>query len=214
MAQTSCLSLMLPTTCVATHISASSSSPSSPAQCNLGNMVAATQQDTFINTPLHHGTGGVQTPIASISKPSLRSDPLGTWCHWCCDPCNSKSSHVCVNCGMVVCHQRRPNGSGCIGYRSVLKGGAFLCPLCVSKVSGGEESLPYRVIGYGMSRMAKKAWPACIVHITSGNNDYLKDLINIDLMNQYKGYIGNVSHSYLSHPHRQLQYSFTQCLYL
>ncbi|KAG2062894.1 hypothetical protein BDR04DRAFT_1164505 [Suillus decipiens] len=40
--------------------------------------------------------------------------------------------------------------------------------------------------------MAKKAWPACIVHITSGSNDYLKDLITIDLMNQYKGYTGNL----------------------
>jgi hypothetical protein len=63
----------------------------------------------------------------------------------------------------------------------------------VNKTSGSETGLPYRFIGYGMSRMAKKAWPACVVHITSGNNDYLKDLINIDLENQYNEYVGNVS---------------------
>ncbi|KAG2336725.1 hypothetical protein BDR05DRAFT_1005609 [Suillus weaverae] len=43
-----------------------------------------------------------------------------------------------------------------------------------------------------MGKIAKKAWPACVVHITSGNNDYLKDLINIDLANQYRGYVGNL----------------------
>jgi hypothetical protein len=51
-----------------------------------------------------------------------------------------------------------------------------------------------------MSKVAKKAWPACVVHMISGNNDYLKDLINIDLANQYKGYIDNVSHSHFFTP--------------
>lgn len=201
MAQPSCFSIMPPKTCLPNiHLRASSSTPS---QCNLGNMAAATQESAFTNTPLHLGTDKVHTPIASIAKPSSRTDPLGTWCHWCCDPCSSKSSYVCVNCGAVVCRQTRPDGPGCIGYRSVRKGWVFLCPLCVTKVSGGEKGLPYRVIGYGMGKMAKKAWPVCVVHITSGNNDYLKDLINIDLENQYKGYIGNVSHCHFSRPHYQ-----------
>jgi hypothetical protein len=168
-------------------------SSSAPVQYSPGNVAAATQETTCINTPLHHKTDKVHTPTTPIGNSSPRSDTLGTWCHWCCDPCNSKSSHVCVNCGAVVCYQTQPGGPGCIGNQSVQRGWAFLCPLCMTKLSGRQKGLPYRVIGYGMGKMAKKAWPACVVHITSGNNDYLKDLINIDLENQYKGYIGNVS---------------------
>lgn len=178
------------------HLTTSSPTPN---QSTLEN-IAATQPAAFIDNPLHHVTQRFSTPITSMGKLSVPSDTLGTWCHWCCDSCDPSSSHVCVNCGAVACCQTRPGGPGCISYRSVQKGWAFLCPLCVIKRNGRENGLPYTVIRYGMSKVAKKAWPACVVHMTSGNNDYLKDLINIDLANQYKGYIDNVSHSHFFTP--------------
>ncbi|KAG2062446.1 hypothetical protein BDR04DRAFT_1123937, partial [Suillus decipiens] len=94
-----------------------------------------------------------------------------------------------------MCHQTRPGGSGCIGHDSVPEDWEFLCPLCARKVDGRERSLPYKVIGYGMRKRVKKAWPACIVHMTldSMKDHYLKLLINLDLVTQYKQSSANLT---------------------
>ncbi|KAG2352390.1 hypothetical protein BDR07DRAFT_1384333 [Suillus spraguei] len=125
----------------------------------------------------------------------IELDSVGTFCHFCSDGCDAETSHLCVKCGAVMCHQTRPGRAGCIGHDSVPKDWEFLCPLCSRKVDGKERSLPYKVSGYGMRKRVKKAWPACIVHMTldSMKDHYLKLLINLDLVTQYKQSSANLT---------------------
>ncbi|KAG1829563.1 hypothetical protein DFJ58DRAFT_737265 [Suillus subalutaceus] len=165
---------------------------SAPGRVDIGSL---TLQDPSIAAPVSRPPAAhdMEPPIADITKIEL--DHLGTFCHFCSDGCDATTSYTCVKCGAVICHQTRPGGSGCIAHDSVPKNWEFLCPLCARKVDGKERSLPYKVIGYGMRKRVKKAWPACIVHITldSMKDQYLKLLINLDLVTQYKQSSANLT---------------------
>ncbi|KAG2063062.1 hypothetical protein BDR04DRAFT_1123517 [Suillus decipiens] len=148
---------------------------------------ALTLQDSSSERPVakHKAANTNQLFVPDIAN--IEFGPLGTFCDFCFDWCDG-GSHLCVKCGAAVCHQPRPGGAGCIGHDSVSKDWQFLCPLCARKVDGRKRSLPYKVIGYGTRKKVKKAWPACIVHMTSDSmkDCYLKNLINVDLVAQYK----------------------------
>ncbi|KAG1764977.1 hypothetical protein EV702DRAFT_1204791 [Suillus placidus] len=170
---------------------------SAPGKLDIGGL---TLQDSAFTAPVGQppAAHAIKPPIAEIMKIEL--DPLGTFCHYCSDACEPTTSYLCVQCGAVVCHQTRPGGSGCIGHDSVPKDWEFLCMLCARKVEEKERSFPYKVIGYGMRKRVKKAWPACIVHITldSMKDHYLKLLINLDLVTQYKHSSANLTTATLS----------------
>jgi hypothetical protein len=165
---------------------------SAPGRLAIG---ALTLQDSLIEHPVgkHKAAYTDKHLVTKIAK--IEFDPLGTFCHFCLDGCDAGGYQLCVKCGTVVCHQLRPDGAGCICHDSVSKDWEFLCPLCARKVDGKESSLPYRVTIYGTRTKVKKAWPACIIHVTldSMQDHYLKHLINIDLVAQYKQSSANVS---------------------
>jgi hypothetical protein len=167
---------------------------STPGHLDIGSL---TSQDSPIATTTSkpQATHAIKPPVIEMTETEF--DTLGTFCHFCTDVCDTTTSYECAKCGAVICHQTRPGGAGCIGHDSVPKNWEFLCPLCARKEDGKERSLPYKVIGYGMRKRVKKAWPACIVHITldSMKDNYLKHLINLDLVTQYKQSSANVSHS-------------------
>ncbi|KAG2126263.1 uncharacterized protein EDB93DRAFT_1257638 [Suillus bovinus] len=158
---------------------------SAPGRLDIGSLTLP-DSSLAASTLKLRATHAPKPAVTEITK--IEFDPLGTFCHFCSDGCDTKTSYLCVKCGAVICHQTRPGGSGCIGHDSVPTNWEFLCPLCARKLDGKERSLPYKVIGYGMRKRVKKAWPACIVHITleSMKDHYLKLLINLDLVTQYK----------------------------
>ncbi|KAG1776717.1 hypothetical protein EV702DRAFT_1046040 [Suillus placidus] len=170
---------------------------SAPGKLDIGGL---TLQDSVFVAPVGQppAAHAIKPPIAEIMKIEL--DPLGTFCHYYSDACEPMTSYLCIQCGAVICHQTWPGGSGCIGHDSVPKDWEFLCMLCARKVDGKERSFPYKVIVYGMRKRVKKVWPACIVHITldSMKDHYLKLLINLDLVTQYKHSSANLTTAALS----------------
>ena len=167
-------------------------SRSAPGHVDIGSLTL--RDSSIVSQPT--AARAFKPPVSEITKIEL--DPLGIFCHFCSDACDPTTSYLCVECGAIVCHQTRPGGAGCIGHGSVPTKWEFLCPLCARKVEGKERSLPYKVIGYGMRKRVKKAWPACIVHITleSMKDHYLKLLVNLDLVTQYKQSPENVNDSF------------------
>jgi hypothetical protein len=137
-----------------------------------------------------------QIPVQFIATLPPLTTSLGDFCHYCCDVCDPTLAHTCVDCAAVVCEQALPGLGGCIGHKSVNRSHIFQCPLCARKGAGKTECLPYKFVGFGTRKKLKKTWPVCVVHLVldSLKDDYLKRLINIELVNQYSAQQGNVSY--------------------
>lgn len=120
-------------------------------------------------------------PVALTSKyPSSYQKAMVKFgvkfCFFCSDPCEPKNSAVCIICGALICIASQIGGAGCIGANTVpekLKETKFECPVCIGSSKTETKVLPYYLVGSGLRRTPKIAWPLLLLTIQLKNLDSL-----------------------------------------
>lgn len=96
------------------------------------------------------------------------------FCFFCSDPCDPKSSAICIRCGALICIATCVGGAGCIGANTVrVPMTSFECPVCVGSSRTTTLVLPYYLAGSGLRRTPKIAWPLLLHTIQLKNLDSL-----------------------------------------
>lgn len=96
------------------------------------------------------------------------------FCFFCSDPCDPKSSSICIRCGAKICIASRLGGAGCIGAGTLeVAISEFECPVCIGSRKTETAVIPYYLTGSGLRRTPKIAWPLLLLNIQLKNLDSL-----------------------------------------